>query len=125
MDSPHGSLALLGRGADGWVHGNTLGVISGINERVVFKADLWSWGPREGAEANRILVAAGNRHFEYVLGADPVSVQLDLPARGNVFMICSAVRKASEILSNEDPRETGFKIDSIGIEFCERDSSDG
>ncbi len=52
-----------------------------------------------------------------------MSMALDLPARGCAFMICSTVRKASEIGWNEDPREVGFKIDSIQIEFCERETA--
>ncbi len=120
IESPHGSLALLGRHPDGWNQGNTLGVLSGINERIVLKAELSSWRPPESSEVNHVLLAAGNRHFEYELGDEPVSIALDLPARGSAFLICSTVRKASEIWPNDDPREVGFKIDSIELEFCER-----
>lgn len=123
FESPHGSLALLGRHPDGWNHGNTFGLVSGINERVVLKAELSSWRPPESSEINHLLVAAGNRHFEYELGAEPLSLVLDLPARGCAFMICSSVRKASEIRSNEDPREVGFKIDNLRLEFCERQNT--
>lgn len=64
----------------------------------------------------------------YFVGLAPtiasISMALDLAARGCAFMICSTVRKASEIGWNEDPREVGFKIDSIQIEFCERETVD-
>ncbi len=111
-----GLISFSGLYPDGWNHGNALGVVSGISEKVSIRARVAWWPGPDAAVENHIVASVGDDRTEIILRDETArDLEIELPGKGLAHLWSSATREASDIWSTPDPRVLGFCLSQIEV----------